>query len=81
MNSCATTQRGGIACHTGTPSCFNKLVYGSTDDTAAILPELIRTIRDRKENPCDESYTCKLFNDETEYIIDGENLYVRTEEV
>ena len=23
----------------------------------------------------------KLFNDETEYIIDGENLYVRTEEV
>jgi phosphoribosyl-ATP pyrophosphohydrolase/phosphoribosyl-AMP cyclohydrolase len=58
-------QAGGIACHTGTPSCFNKLVYGSTDDTAAILPELIRTIKDRKENPCDESYTCKLFNNET----------------
>jgi phosphoribosyl-ATP pyrophosphohydrolase/phosphoribosyl-AMP cyclohydrolase len=58
-------QAGGIACHTGTPSCFNKLVYGSTDDTAAIIPELIRTIKDRKENPCDESYTCKLFNNET----------------
>ena len=58
-------EQTGVACHTGTPSCFNKLVYGSTDDTAAILPELIRTIKDRKENPCDESYTCKLFNNET----------------
>ena len=58
-------QAGGIACHTGNPSCFHKLVYGSTDGTAAILPELIRTIEDRKENPCDESYTCKLFNNET----------------
>ena len=58
-------QAGGIACHTGNPSCFYKLVYGSTDDTAAILPELIRTIEDRKKNPVDESYTCKLLNKET----------------
>ena len=58
-------QAGGIACHTGNPSCFYKLVYGNLDETAAILPELIRTIRDRKENPTDESYTCKLFKNET----------------
>ncbi len=54
----------GPACHTGHPSCFFTPVEGSTDDTAAIMPELIRTIKDRKENPSEESYTCKLFSNE-----------------
>lgn len=55
----------GVACHTGAPSCFYKNIYGSPDGTAAMLPELLRVIKDRKENPTQESYTCKLFNDET----------------
>lgn len=55
----------GVACHTGAPSCFYKNICGSPDGTAAMLPELLRVIRDRKENPTQESYTCKLFNDET----------------
>ena len=55
----------GVACHTGNPSCFFKLIYGNTDQTAAIIPELIRTVEDRKNNPSEESYTCKLFGDET----------------
>ena len=54
----------GPACHTGHPSCFFTTVEGSTDDTAAIMPDLIRTIKDRKENPSEESYTCKLFSNE-----------------
>ena len=54
----------GPACHTGHPSCFFTTVEGSTCDTAAIIPELIRTIKDRKENPSEESYTCKLFSNE-----------------
>ena len=54
----------GPACHTGHSSCFFTTVEGSTDDTAAIMPELIRTIKDRKENPSEESYTCKLFSNE-----------------
>ena len=58
-------EQTGVACHTGTPSCFNQVLYGTTEDTMAILPELGRVIRDRHENPSDESYTCKLFNDET----------------
>jgi len=58
-------EQSGAACHTGNPSCFFKLVYGSTDDTAAIIPDLVRVIEDRKKNPSDESYTCKLFKDET----------------
>ncbi len=55
----------GVACHTGAPSCFYQQLYGNLDHTSAILPELKRVIHDRKENPEEGSYTCKLFNDET----------------
>ena len=58
-------EQTGVACHTGNPSCFFKLIYGNTYQTAAIIPELIRTVEDRKNNPSEESYTCKLFGDET----------------
>lgn len=58
-------QIGGIACHTGTPSCFNQLVYGSTEETMAIIPDLKRVLKDRLENPQEDSYTCKLYADET----------------
>ena len=55
----------GAACHTGRPSCFNDLIYGSLDETSNIIPELKRVIHDRLINPEEGSYTCKLFNDET----------------
>lgn len=58
-------QEGGIACHTGKPSCFNEIIYGNIDRTSAILPDLKRVIHDRRVNPEEGSYTCKLFNDET----------------
>lgn len=58
-------EQTGAACHTGAPSCFFETVYGDTDGTMAIIPDLFRVIRERLENPSDESYTCKLFNDET----------------
>ena len=58
-------QVGGIACHTGSPSCFSQTIYGSTEETSAIIPDLIRVLKDRLENPSDESYTCKLYNNET----------------
>jgi phosphoribosyl-AMP cyclohydrolase / phosphoribosyl-ATP pyrophosphohydrolase len=58
-------EQTGVACHTGAPSCFFRTIYGSTDGTAAVLPDLLRVIEDRKTNPSDESYTCKLFEDET----------------
>ncbi len=57
-------EQTGAACHTGAPSCFYKNVYGNADGTAEMIAELLRTIKGRKENPTDESYTCKLFNDE-----------------
>ena len=58
-------EQTGVACHTGTPSCFNRVVYGGTEQTMAIIPDLMRVIKDRHENPEEGSYTCKLFNDET----------------
>ena len=58
-------QVGGIACHLNRPSCFDETIYGSTEETMAIFPELRRVLRDRLENPSDESYTCKLYDDET----------------
>ncbi len=58
-------EQTGVACHLGKPSCFDEVIYGETDETMAIIPDLRRVIEDRHENPSDESYTCKLFNDET----------------
>lgn len=58
----------GVACHLDRMSCFDEVVYGDTDGTAAILPELLRVIRERKENPNQDSYTCKLFADENKRL-------------
>ena len=57
-------EQTGVACHTGSPSCFNELIYGNIDGTSAILPELKRVLRNRMNDPSPESYTCKLFGDE-----------------
>ena len=57
-------EQTGAACHNGTPSCFNEVIYGDLGGTSAILPELMRVIKKRKEDPSKESYTCKLFSDE-----------------
>lgn len=54
----------GVACHTGEATCFHKTMMGSPEQTAEILAELLRVIKDRKVNPSEESYTCKLLNDE-----------------
>ena len=58
-------QENGIACHTGSPSCFFNTIYGDPQQTSAIIAELKRVIHDRRVNPDEGSYTCKLFDDET----------------
>jgi len=58
-------QNNGIACHTGSPTCFFKTIYGDPSATSMILAELKRVIHDRYENFDEGSYTCKLFKDET----------------
>ena len=58
----------GWACHTGEPSCFFETLYGDIKETAAIIPELKRVIADRKINPVEGSYTCKLLQDEDKML-------------
>ncbi|WP_400208090.1 bifunctional phosphoribosyl-AMP cyclohydrolase/phosphoribosyl-ATP diphosphatase HisIE [Candidatus Methanomassiliicoccus intestinalis] len=58
----------GNACHLEKPSCFDEVLYGSTEKTAAILPELIRVIHDRKEHPQEGSYTNELLNNEDKVL-------------
>ncbi|MCX6650676.1 MAG: bifunctional phosphoribosyl-AMP cyclohydrolase/phosphoribosyl-ATP diphosphatase HisIE [Methanomassiliicoccales archaeon] len=54
----------GVACHLERMSCFDEVVYGDLEGTMAVVPELIRIIRDRKAHPVEGSYTCKLLADE-----------------
>ncbi|HUT27490.1 MAG TPA: bifunctional phosphoribosyl-AMP cyclohydrolase/phosphoribosyl-ATP diphosphatase HisIE [Methanomassiliicoccales archaeon] len=54
----------GVACHLDRMSCFDEVVYGDVDGTMAVLPELLRVVRDRRTNPVEGSYTSKLFADE-----------------
>ena len=58
-------QKNDCACHTGNPTCFFKTIYGDPSSTSMILSDLRRVIHDRKMNPEEGSYTCKLFKDET----------------
>lgn len=63
-------QEGGIACHTGQPSCFYRQIVGGgelKDDNNVpfikkkILQELYELINDRKNQLEEGSYTCYLF--------------------
>lgn len=58
----------GNACHLDRPSCFSDVLYGDVSGTAAIIPELMRIIRDRKENPKEGSYTNQLLADEDKVL-------------
>lgn len=60
----AKVEQVGPACHTGSPTCFNETIYGSTEGTVDIIPELLRVLKDRLENPKEGSYTCQLYSDE-----------------
>jgi len=46
----------GPVCHTGSDTCFNEVNGGDS------LTKLEDIIRDRKQNPRDDSYTSKLFS-------------------
>ncbi|HHT74766.1 MAG TPA: bifunctional phosphoribosyl-AMP cyclohydrolase/phosphoribosyl-ATP diphosphatase HisIE [Methanomassiliicoccaceae archaeon] len=58
----------GNACHLEKPTCFDEVLHGDISGTAAIIPELRRIIRDRKENPVEGSYTNKLLSDEDKVL-------------
>ncbi len=57
-------QLGDVACHTGERSCFHQ-IEGIEGNIAAppgdTLSQLFQIICDRRDNPTESSYTCKLF--------------------
>ncbi len=53
-------QIGDIACHTGERSCFHQVNQEKAAPTADTLSQVFEVICDRRENPLESSYTCKL---------------------
>ena len=53
--------KDGPACHLGTDSCFNDLVYQGEQAPAFQYEDLMELLRGRKENPKEGSYTTYLF--------------------
>lgn len=53
-------QIGDIACHTGERSCFHQIESQKEAPCADMLSEVFKVICDRRDNPPESSYTCKL---------------------
>ncbi|MBW4605102.1 MAG: bifunctional phosphoribosyl-AMP cyclohydrolase/phosphoribosyl-ATP diphosphatase HisIE [Calothrix sp. FI2-JRJ7] len=54
-------QIGDIACHTGERSCFHQVDGNIIPPPADTLSQVFQVICDRRDNPNENSYTCKLF--------------------
>ena len=54
-------EKDGPACHTGTDSCFNEVIYESEDRHEFSLEGLMEMLEGRKANPKEGSYTSYLF--------------------
>jgi phosphoribosyl-ATP pyrophosphohydrolase/phosphoribosyl-AMP cyclohydrolase len=53
-------QIGEIACHTGERSCFHQVEAEKVAPPADTLSQVFEVICDRRDNPTESSYTCKL---------------------
>ncbi|MDZ8107627.1 MAG: bifunctional phosphoribosyl-AMP cyclohydrolase/phosphoribosyl-ATP diphosphatase HisIE [Nostoc sp. DedQUE12a] len=53
-------QVGDIACHTGERSCFHQIEGKIAPPPGDTLSQLFQVICDRRDNPIESSYTCKL---------------------
>ncbi len=54
-------QVGDIACHTGERSCFHQVDGEKLPPPADTISQVFDVICDRRDNPVESSYTCKLF--------------------
>src|SRR4028119_242237 len=54
-------QVGDIACHTGERSCFHQVDGEKLAPPADTLSQVFEVICERRDNPVETSYTCKLF--------------------
>ncbi len=62
-------QKDGPACHLGTDSCFNDLVYEADTPPAFQYQGLMDLLRGRKDSPREGSYTSYLFEKGTDKIL------------
>ncbi|MEH2297770.1 MAG: bifunctional phosphoribosyl-AMP cyclohydrolase/phosphoribosyl-ATP diphosphatase HisIE [Nostoc sp.] len=53
-------QLGDVACHTGERSCFHQIEGKISPPPGDTLSQLFQIICDRRDNPTESSYTCKL---------------------
>lgn len=53
-------QVGDIACHTGERSCFHQIEQDKIAPPADTLSDLFSVIKQRRDQPSETSYTCKL---------------------
>ena len=61
----AKVEQIGVACHTGSPTCFFKTLIGTESDEMnplKVFESVYDTIMDRKNNPKEGSYTNYLFD-------------------
>lgn len=63
----AKVKKDGPACHTGTESCFNDLLFGA--EQSATIDALYELVKGRKEKPQAGSYTSYLFEKGLEKIL------------
>lgn len=54
-------QLGDVACHTGERSCFHQIEGKIVAPPGDTLSQLFQIICERRDNPTESSYTCKLF--------------------
>ena len=54
-------EKDGPACHKGTDSCFNEIIYEGEEPPAFQYQDLMEMLVGRKENPKEGSYTSYLF--------------------
>lgn len=54
-------RKDGPACHLGTDSCFNEVIYEGEELSAFRYQDLMEMLRGRRENPKEGSYTTYLF--------------------
>ena len=60
----------GNACHTGEKSCFYRSEDGKKSELdPGIIFEIMKTVKDRKINPVEKSYTNYLFNEGIDKIL------------
>ena len=55
-------RKEGPACHLGTDSCFNEVIYEGEEPPAFQYQDLMAMLAGRKENPKEGSYTTYLFS-------------------